>query len=154
MERERIESEYIEDDEEIEYSGGDLVNAIAYYKAKEAGLIEDIGMPDSSYGVLGAMASDVLNATVDYFDGKINEEEMESSIDKAVISGFTAIVVSTYDTVSKAVGSIVKSKLPSVLHPVVNGAIKFVREKVVKGAVKLVEKGWNLLKSSVKKLFA
>jgi|GEM_PF-1924568 len=150
---ERVEEfEYINED--IELKGEDLINAVAYYKAKEAGLIEDTGIPDSSYGVLGAMATDVMTATRDYFEGKINEEELESSIDRSLFTAVSTIATTAITAVTKPIGEFIKSKIPPVLHHVVDGAITFVREKLVKEAVRLVEKGWNLAKSFVKKIFA
>jgi len=138
--------------EEIRES--DLVNTIAYYKAKKAGLIEDIGLPDTAFGTLGAMASDIQENMISYARGEITKNDLEENIDRTVVTGFTAIVVKAYEVVEKPVLSFIKSKLPPVLSNVVDSAAQFVKEKIIKKGAELIEKGWNWLKSKVKKLFA
>jgi len=138
--------------EEIRES--DLVNTIAYYKAKKAGLIEDIGLPDTAFGTLGAMASDIQENMISYASGEITKNDLEENIDRTVVTGFTAIVVKAYEVVEKPVLSSIKSKLPPVLSNVVDSAAKFVKEKIIKKGAEVGEKAWNGFKSFFKKLFA
>ncbi len=138
--------------EEIRES--DLINTIAYYKAKKTGLIKDIGLPDTAFGILGAMASDIQENVINYARGEITKKDLEKNIDRTVVTGFTAIVVKVYETVEKPVVTAIKSKLPPVLSTVVDAAAHFVKEKIIKKGAELIEKGWNWIKSKVKKLFA
>jgi hypothetical protein len=139
--------------EEIRES--DLINSVAYYKAKKTGLIEDIGLPDTAFGTLGAMASDIQENMINYARGEITKNELEENIDRTVVTGFTAIVVKAYEVVvEKPVLSSIKSKLPPVLSNVVDSAAKFVKEKIIQKGAELIEKAWNGVKSFFKKLFA
>ena len=132
----------------------DLVNSVAYYKAKKAGLIQDIGLPDTAFGTLGAMASDIQENMISYASGEITKNDLEENIDRTVVTGFTAIVVKAYEVVEKPVLSSIKSKLPPVLSNVVDSAAKFVKEKIIQKGAELIEKAWNGVKSFFKKLFA
>jgi hypothetical protein len=138
--------------EEIRES--DLINSVAYYKAKKTGLIEDIGLPDTAFGTLGAMASDIQENMINYARGEITKNELEENIDRTVVTGFTAIVVKAYEVVEKPVVYLIKSKLPPVLSTVVDSAAKFVKEKIIQKGAELIEKAWNGVKSFFKKLFA
>jgi hypothetical protein len=138
--------------EEIRES--DLINSVAYYKAKKTGLIEDIGLPDTAFGTLGAMASDIQENMINYARGEITKNELEENIDRTVVTGFTAIVVKAYEVVEKPLVYLIKSKLPPVLSTVVDSAAKFVKEKIIQKGAELIEKAWNGVKSFFKKLFA
>jgi len=141
--------------ERPEINGIDLINAVAYYRAKEAGLIEDIGAPASTYGILGAMVSDIQESVISYTKGEITKETLESDIDKAIVTGFTAIVVKVYETIiEKPLINKIKSKLPPILSNAVDAATLFVKEKIITKGAELIEKGWNWLKEQAKKIFA
>jgi len=101
------------------------------------------------------MASDIQESVISYTKGEITKETLESDIDKAIVTGFTAIVVKVYETIiEKPLINKIKSKLPPILSNAVDATTLFVKEKIITKGAELIEKGWNLLKEQAKKIFA
>lgn len=128
----------------------DIVNAIAYLKAREAGLIEET-TTDYDIGVYGGMVSDITETSLKLLNNEITYERAEQYIEEIILDGVRSIIIGVYDAITKPILDFIERKIPE-LYDIVEDVYLWIRDKIVEKVTEYAEKAINWVMETGKKL--
>ncbi|MGC8720349.1 MAG: hypothetical protein ACP5TY_10135 [Thermodesulforhabdaceae bacterium] len=132
----------------------DLVNALALYKANQAGIYGTDNMSARSIGNMAGIMTDIMIAREAYKSQEITADEYKDHVKEAVVTG-AVVFVETAIKVGLNVIDTVSNFIPA-LKPVATVARKFVDrviDRVVEKVRETAEKVYDWGKKLFKKIF-
>ncbi len=128
----------------------DLINALAIYKAKEAGAFGRVNLQTEEAGVLGGMMTDVQNASLQYTSREISKEDAIQEVKLALSVAAETILRIIANVVVEPIAIFIKTRIP-VLSKVVDTAKEYVKNLFVE---KIKKAGARIFKFVKEKIFS
>ncbi len=148
--------EQIEKGDQQKEQALDYINALATYKAREAGVFGREEIKAEIVGVYGAAMTDVAKTSLRFLSGESTKEEAKEEIKQTAETAARTMIQKFAEVAVDGVAAFIKSRLP-ILSVVINVAKEFVKKTVIGKVVdKVVEGGKKLLnaaKEKFKRLF-
>lgn len=131
----------------------DYINALATYKAKEAGAFGRIQMETEEIGIFGAAMSDVQKTIARFLLKEISKEEAKEELKQTAFTAVKTLITTVAHKAIDSVATFLKIKLPA-LSSVIEAGKEFVKreivEKVVDKVVETGKKAVNWIKEKLK----
>lgn len=139
----------------------DLINALALYKAKEAGAFGRTKIETQEIGTMGGLMTDVQTTLVGLDSGQITKSQAKEAIKESIETTIKIFIKRAAFKAVDAIAEFAKQKIP-LLTPVIDAAKEFIKRSVIDKAVdKVVEVGkavvnkvGNFLKEKLRKIFS
>lgn len=134
----------------------DIINALAIYKASEAGALEETVEP-SIAGIKGALITDTVSILNQFSKGEITAQEGINKIENSVKVAITSTVLSLMNKAVDVTAEFTKEKVPAIA-PVVeigkNIVKAIIHSSVAQKVAEKVTEGVNWVKNKIKSIFS
>lgn len=133
----------------------DTINALAFYKASEAGAFEEPIEPTEA-GIKGAFVTDTINTLNQVATGQITTQEGIQNIETTVKTAITATVIMAMNRLVDVTASFIKMRVPTIAPIVEVGKTivkTIIQSKVAQKVAEKVSAGVNWVKDKLRSLF-
>lgn len=130
----------------------DLINSLAAYKAKEAGVFGRVKLETEDIGILGAAMTDAQKTSARFLSNEISREETKEELKETIFTTVRTFLNNLADKVLDPVADLFKNKWP-VIGQVIDSAKEYIKKTFVDVVVdKAKEIGTRIFNSIKEKL--
>lgn len=92
----------------------DLINALAVYKAKEAGVFGQVKLEAEEIGVIGAATTDIQDTSIKYINAEISKENAIAETKSALATTVSIFIKTMVDKAIDPIAEVIKTKIPAL----------------------------------------